>query len=61
MQTMRAMAAEVRGQALDGVTAREHELLIMWLTRIKANLLALTSNGAADDSPTEDREEFADG
>jgi len=54
MQTMRAMAAEVRGEALAGVSAQEHELLIACLTKIKANLLALTNNGAQQEVPPED-------
>lgn len=54
MQTMRAMAAEVRGQALAGISTEEHEQLIASLTRIKANLLALTGNGAQEGAPPKD-------
>ncbi len=39
MQTMRAMAAEVRGQAFVGIDATEQETLIGLLVHIKGNLL----------------------
>ncbi len=47
MQTMRAKAAEVRGQAFDGVGQEEQELLISLLVQIKGNLLS-SSNGAGE-------------
>ena len=48
MQTMRAKAAEVRGQAFDGVGQEEQELLISLLVQIKGNLLSSSSNGAGE-------------
>lgn len=53
MQTMRAMAADVRGVALEGITPQEHELLIALLTKIKANLLALSNNSSQEETPAD--------
>lgn len=47
MGTMRVKAAEVRGQAFDGVGQEEQERLISMLVHIKENLLS-PSNGAGE-------------
>jgi DNA-binding MarR family transcriptional regulator len=60
MQTMRAMAAEVRGQALAGIAAQEQEQLLGLLAKVKGNMLAAAGDGtAADDG--EELEEVANG
>ena len=61
MQTMRAKAADVRGQALAGIQPAEHELLIDLLSKIKSNLLAATQGGAAEAAPENEVEGVANG
>lgn len=53
MQTMRAMAAEVRGQAFDGICQEAQETLIGLLVQIKGNLLS-APNGAGQGETTKE-------
>ncbi len=53
MQTMRAMAAEMRGQAFDGIDKANLETLIGLLVQIKGNLLA-GPNGAGERETTKE-------
>ena len=53
MRTMRAMAAEVRGQAFDGIDQAAQETLIGLLVRIKGNLLAAPNAGGEARTPRE--------
>jgi DNA-binding MarR family transcriptional regulator len=60
MQTMRAMAADVRAQALAGVSAQEQEQLLGLLAKVKGNMLAVAGERAPTDADDE-LEEAANG
>jgi DNA-binding MarR family transcriptional regulator len=60
MQTMRAMAADVRAQALAGVSAQEQEQLLGLLAKVKGNMLAAAGERAPTDADDE-LEEAANG
>ena len=60
MQTMRAMAAEVRGQALAGIPTPEQEQLLSVLSKVKSNMLAATAE-TADEAGSTELEEVAHG
>ncbi len=49
MQTMRSMAAEVRGEALAGIPTQEQDALVEILIRIKSNLLG-SGESTADEA-----------
>ncbi len=61
MQTMRAMAAEVRNEAMAGVPAEEQDVLIEQLIKIKANLLAPSESVAADADGNDTEEKIRHG
>ena len=54
LQTMRAMAAEVRGQAFDDIDQAAQETLIDLLVQIKGNLLAAPNGGGEAQTPVEE-------
>lgn len=52
LRTMRALAAELRRDALAGVTAAERERFVDTLLAIKGNLLRIPAGGPAEARPT---------
>jgi DNA-binding MarR family transcriptional regulator len=45
LRTMRSLAADLRAEALDGLTEQEQEQFIATLIKIKGNLIAMGENG----------------
>jgi DNA-binding MarR family transcriptional regulator len=61
MQTMRSMAAEVRGQALAGIPPQEQEQLLGLLAKVKGNMLSVALEGGSADADTDALGEVANG